>query len=269
MRIIIKEITPTRVFDACKRRLADIPDAFSWRYSQKAKKNLVNLLKYHNTHKKERCFIIANGPSLIDMDLSVLQGEHTFSMNRAYLLYKEWGFTPKYYVCINELVLEQFAEDIASLQMPKFLNFNRRHLFKIITDNKSTMFLRVGLNLADRFTGDVTRTISSGGTVTYACLELAYFMGYSEVVLIGLDHSFVEKGTPSKTVVRSEEKDESHCHPDYFPKGIKWQLPDLHRSEIAYSLAREAFEKDGRRIYDATLGGKCQVFEKVPFVSLK
>jgi hypothetical protein len=263
MRFVVREITFRRVFDALFRRLGSIPDAYAWRYSSYSKKNLDHLEKYRNAHKGERCFIIANGPSLKRMDLSILRNEHTFSMNRAYLLYTEWGFTPKYYVCINELVLEQFATDIARLQMTKFLNFNRQKSFNGIADSESTMFLRIGLNLADRFTGDVTRTLSSGGTVTYACLELAYFMGFSEVVLVGLDHSFVEKGIPSKTVVRSEKWDESHCHPDYFPKGIKWQLPDLYRSEIAYSLAREAFERDGRRVYDATLGGKCNVFEKV------
>jgi hypothetical protein len=111
----------------------------------------------------------------------------------------------------------------------------------------------------------VTRTISSGGTVTFVALQLAYFMGFETVILIGLDHSFVEKGVPNKTEVRHSERDDSHCHPDYFPKGIKWQLPDLYRSELAYALARQAFERDGRRIVDATPGGKCGVFPKSDF----
>ena len=68
-------------------------------------------------------------------------------------------------------------------------------------------------------------------------------MGFKEVIIIGLDHYFVEKGRPNKTELRTADKDESHCHPDYFPKGIKWQLPDLYRSEIAYAHARKAFEK--------------------------
>src|SRR5262249_54292447 len=115
---------------------------------------------------------------------------------------------------------------------------------------------------------DVSHPISSGGTVTFVSLQLAYFMGFREVIVIGLDHSFAEKGIPNSTEVRQSEKDQSHCHPDYFPKGTKWQLPDLYRSEFAYALAREAFERDGRNIIDATIGGRCEVFRKESFASL-
>jgi hypothetical protein len=268
MRIILSELTLERIIEAGKRRLENIPDILAWRYSQYTRENVANLSKYRNIHKGKRCFVIANGPSLQKMDISVLRNEFTFSMNRAYLLYNKWGFIPSYFVCINELVLEQFAADIARLQMPKFINFNRRRLFKNYERDDSILYLRLGLQFRDRFSDDLTRVVSSGGTVTFACLQLAYFMGFSEVILIGLDHSFVGKGIPSKTEVRSEERDESHCHPDYFPKGSKWQLPDLYRSELAYALARKAFVADGRSILDATTGGKCEIFQKVEFKNL-
>jgi hypothetical protein len=93
-------------------------------------------------------------------------------------------------------------------------------------------------------------------------------MGFDEVILIGVDHNFADKGTPNKTEVRTQERDDNHFHPDYFPKGARWQLPDLVRSELAYALARQAFEQDGRRILDATADGKCPVFEKAHFASL-
>lgn len=267
MRIALNEITLTRIRDAVMRRLKNIPDTFAWSYSQYAKQNTSNIRRYKNIHNGKRCFIIANGPSLKNMDLSLLRNEFTFSMNRAYLMYEAWGFKPSYFVCINELVLEQFAEDISQLQMPKFINFNRRHEFDTYDKNDSILSLRLGYQLSDTFSTDVTRVISSGGTVTFACLQLAYYMGFSEVIIIGLDHSFSEKGTPNKTEVRKSHVDQSHCHPDYFPKGIKWQLPDLLRSEIAYSLSRKAFENSNRKIYDATFGGKCNVFEKKDFTS--
>jgi hypothetical protein len=193
------------------------------------------------------------------MDLGILEGRTTFSMNRAYLLYGEQIPPPTYYCCINELVLEQFHDDISDLRMPKFVNWNRRALFP---DREDLLFVRPGFRLKDWFGGDSTRTICSGGTVTFAALQVAYFMGFSEVVIIGLDHSFVDQGRPNQTEVRAEEVDANHCHPDYFPKGTKWQLPDLLRSEQAYALARRAFEERGGRVVDATVGGRCNVFEK-------
>ncbi|HEX5475768.1 MAG TPA: hypothetical protein VFX12_13995 [Vicinamibacterales bacterium] len=268
MRIKASEVTPRRLADAARRRVADIPDLLSWRWSSFARVNRATLEGYRDRHRGARLFILANGPSLGRMDLGMLRGEYTLSMNRAYLLFDGWGFTPSYYVCANELVLEQFAQDIAQLRMPRFLNYNRRQLFPRPDGVNDLMYLRLRFPLRDRFQGDATAALTSGGTVTFVALQLAYFMGFGQVVLIGLDHTFVEKGIPNTTEVRRSERDESHCHPNYFPKGIKWQLPDLYRSELAYALAREAFERDGRSIVDATVGGQCDVFPRVELRSV-
>jgi hypothetical protein len=122
--------------------------------------------------------------------------------------------------------------------------------------------------LNDRFNTRIDKSFYSGGTVTYVAIQLAYIMGFSEIILIGVDHSFVDKGMPNKVETRTTEIDANHFHPNYFPKGFKWQLPDLLRSELAYTIAREKIEEAGRRIYDATVAGKLQVFEKVDFSDL-
>jgi hypothetical protein len=163
-------------------------------------------------------------------------------------------------------VLEQFLDEISALTMPKFLNWNRRQLFH--THDGPTHFVRLSLHLRDDFVRDPGRPLCSGGTVTYVALQLAFFMGFAEVILVGLDHSFADQGTPNTTQIRSSKTDPNHFHPAYFPQGSKWQLPDLRRSELAYTLARRAFEADGRQVLDATVSGKCPVFEKAEFASL-
>ena len=92
-------------------------------------------------------------------------------------------------------------------------------------------------------------------------------MGFKEAILIGVDHNFETKGKANTTVV-SEGDDPNHFHPGYFGKGFRWQLPDLEMSEVGYQMAKEAFEKDGRKVLDATVGGKLTIFEKVDFNSL-
>jgi hypothetical protein len=248
------------------RRIADIPDVLAWKYSQMASENKGRLLGFHDIYKGQRCVIIANGPSLARMELGSLRTEITIGMNRIYLNFPAMAFETSFYVAINELVLDQFVKEIQALQMPKFLNWNRRRKFDERKQNQ--YFLRTGLNVQDQFSTDLTGTISSGGTVTYVALQLAYYMGFNEVVIIGLDHRYTEKGTPNKEETRLETNDESHFHPNYFPKGSKWQLPDLYRSELAYVKARIAYESQGRRILDATLDGACPVFEKVEYAQL-
>ena len=117
------------------------------------------------------------------------------------------------------------------------------------------------------FSPNLAGRVFEGSTVTYVALQLAYHMGFEEVILIGVDHAFTSQGRPNATVI-SEGSDPDHFSPLYFGKGFRWQLPDLAGSERAYRLAKRAFESDGRRVLDATVGGKLQVFPKVDYHQL-
>jgi hypothetical protein len=264
-RIDPSQITFNRVVSAIQRRVNDIPDWFFWNmpfFESRLSKS--RLLATVDSQIGKRCFIIGNGPSLAGMDLSPLKNEITFGLNRIYLLFEKMDFLPTYYVCVNELVLEQFSGEIKQLKMPKFINWNRRQLF----DFNNPSIIPVRVSLLDGFNTDPFRAFYGGGTVTYVALQIAYLMGFSEVILIGLDHSFVDKGIPNKVEFRESEQDANHFHPNYFPKGTKWQLPDLKRSELAYERARRKFENNGRRIIDATVNGKCLQFKKKNYSTL-
>jgi len=256
-----------RVWAAVDRRFQDLPHATAWnKNTVLALENKSRLVSFQEKHRGQRCFIMGNGPSLKNMDLRPLQNEVTFGLNRIYLLFDKLPFIPTYYVCVNELVLEQFAFEIKRLLIPKFLNWNRRAHFD--SNDTSGNYLRLSLSIHDRFNQNIAQPFYSGGTVTYIAIQLAFIMGFSEVILLGVDHSFVDKGIPNKIETRTSNQDKNHFHPDYFPKGSKWQLPDLKRSELAYAIARKVFEDDKRKIIDATVNGKCPVFERVDFHSL-
>ena len=127
------------------------------------------------------------------------------------------------------------------------------------------MFIRPRGRL--QFCTDLAEGYGKGGTVTYAAVQIAYYMGFDTIILIGVDHSFTTKGKPHSEVV-SEGDDPNHFDPQYFGKGVRWQLPDLERSELAYQTAKNHFEQAGRKIVDATIGGNLDVFEKVDYLSL-
>jgi hypothetical protein len=266
MRIKLNEITLSRIAVAIGNRMKNVIHIFSWNYSKKGISSQQDLRKFKNRHEGGRCFLIANGPSLANMDLRFLKDEITIGMNRINLIYDKLGFIPTYHFVINNLVLEQFSDELNQIQSVKFYNWSKRHLFR---DSANQNYLQLKLDLNDQFSVEPSKGIWSGGTVTYAAMQMIYYMGFSEIYIVGLDHNFKEQGRPNKTEVRSQEKDESHFHPDYFPKGFKWQLPDLYRSELAYATARREFEKNGRIILDATVNGNCTIFEKVPFEKIR
>jgi hypothetical protein len=253
----IKRFHPTRIFPGIKRRIIEKKFLYLWNTSAISKKNKTYIKTLHNKHKGERLFLIANGPSIKDMDLSGLKNEYTMCMNRFYIYFEKLGFIPNYLLCVEDLVLEQFSDDFNNLPIEnKFVNWR---LQKTID---KCHYLKEDFAINPFFQTDLTKPTHFGGTVTFACLQLAYYLGFQEVIIIGLDHSFKEKGIPNKTEVRQYEKDESHFDPNYFPKGMKWKLPDLDKSEIGYRIARDFYEKNGRKIIDCTINGKCDIFVK-------
>jgi len=98
-------------------------------------------------------------------------------------------------------------------------------------------------------------------------MQVAFYLGFHTVVLIGVDHNFPDSGDPNRLVTASGS-DQNHFHPDYFGKGIKWHYPDLERSEKSYSVARKVYERNGRMILDATIGGKLTIFKRVDYNSI-
>jgi len=189
-------------------------------------------------------------------------------MNRVYILFPELGFTTTYFLSINDLVIEQCAEEILALPMPKFLSWHSRHSFESLNLQPTNLptFLYTTYT-GPNFTHNAAGRLWEGATVTYVALQLAFHMGFEQVILIGVDHSFVSKGEANKTIT-SQGDDPNHFAPNYFGKGFRWQLPDLATSERAYRMAKVAYESNGRQVLDATIGGKLTVFQKIDYNNL-
>lgn len=247
------------------RVLLSVCDSFgfiAYSLNARGRENTRKILGFKDKFKGKRCFILGNGPSLNLVDLSLLENEYTFGLNRIYLLFKKTGFKTTFLVSVNKLVLEQFAGDINSLKMIKFISWKSRHLFK---RDKSIVFIRS--LVSPTFSKDLAIGSWEGCTVSYVAMQIAYYLGFSEVVLVGFDHDFKDKGTPFQELL-SKGKDVNHFDQNYFGSGVRWNLPNLEVSEYAYRLAKENFEKDGRRILNATVGGKLEIFERVEFEKL-
>ena len=270
MRQTLKSFIPQPLWQFARdtydglRRIPELPAAFLHPWRRESNRRLAAL---KDVHKGKRAFIIGNGPSLKQTDLGKLRNEITFGMNRIYIAFPDWGFTTTYLCVTNDLVVEQFVDDFIALSIPKFIAWrSRRHFNTELPITKLPTFVYTSYT-GPRFAGDVRRRVWEGATVTNLALQLAYHMGIEKAILIGVDHNFASKGDANKTVV-SEGDDPNHFMPNYFGKGVKWQLPDLDTSAIGYMLAREAYRKAGREVVDATVGGKLTVFPKVEYNTL-
>jgi len=202
----------------------------------------------HNAYKDKTCIIVGNGPSLKKVPLSFLRKYPTFGTNRIFL-YE--GFQPTFYVSVNPLVLNQSTEGILGLDCPKFVREGYENRFGAVPLWSMPTPL---------FAYNPLQWVFEGYTVTFVCLQLAFFMGFTTALLVGVDHRFVFEGEPNEQRTLQEE-DVNHFHPQYFTN-LEWNNPDLEGSEHAYQLAKEAFELVGRRIINLTANTALEVFEK-------
>lgn len=266
LRETIKNAAPEPLWQAARSTRYAFQRAWMWPAANfhPVRRSSIRLLsEMKDAHRGERCFIIGNGPSLKQTDLSRLHSEYTFGTNRIYMMFPDLGFTTSYYVSVNSLVIEQCAEDIRSLPIPKFLSWRSHNL---IQPTEDMVFLHTTYT-GPLFAQDVRSRMWEGATVTYVTLQLAYHMGFEQVILIGVDHSYSTAGKPN-TIVTSQGDDPNHFNARYFGKGFRWQLPDLDTSERGYIMARDAYAQDGRHVVDATIGGKLTIFPKVDYETL-
>jgi hypothetical protein len=177
LKDLIKKITPRKVWQLFSRIYwwwfnrgrHQLLGAVSFRRYTSIRK----LEEYRNRHQDERCFIIGNGPSLKRTDLSLLQGEITFGLNRIYLLFDELRFQTTYFMAINTLVIEQCAQDIRKLTLPKFITWRGR---KWLSGDPWVIFLDTDYTLPATFSKDVTKRVFEGSTVTFVAMQMAFFM---------------------------------------------------------------------------------------------
>lgn len=164
----------------------------------------------------DRAWIIGNAPSLNNLDMKKLKNEVTFSFNRAYLAYEEWGWYPTYYCVIDAKVLRQITDDVNMLiesgRIKEFyLNAAGAEGIRV-KDNVHLIEFSRDLNVKWGF--DPVEFRYCGDVAAFA-LQVAYLKGYKNVYLAGVDMSWGQHG---KTAPNA---DTDHFRTDYETESVR------------------------------------------------
>lgn len=217
------------------------------------------LLALKDRNRGKPMLVVGNGPSLNQTPLDDFAHVPAIGMNKIDLIYPRTTWRPEIVVCLNNLVAKQNQDVFAASAIPTFVAWKARWYLRAENRKKLNFF---DTSLSNAFSTDPLKGFGSSATVTYIALQLAYWMGADPVIIFGVDHSFKYTG-PEASYQKREGPDTNHFDPNYFKAGSYWGTPDLDQSELDFSLARQAFDEDGRNVYDATVGGKLEVFEKL------
>lgn len=231
--------------------------------------NAKELYTYKNKHQGERCFLVGNGPSLNTHDLELIQNEVTFGCNRVYKMFPDTTWRPTYFCMIDALIAKYSSEELAeNVTCPLFTNINTRDLMKVLP--KHLIFARnLGekpYRVSDNFEAYY---VPSGATVMTFMIELAMYMGFKEIYLIGVDctSSLAAGGHCAKGYVNPEliQKDIERVRkrlndPTLTAEQVAAYYFD--QSTFSYKVLREYADKKDIHIYNATRGGMLEVYER-------
>ena len=228
--------------------------------------NVERLQRFHGIYEGKRCFIIGNGPSLTVEDLELLKDEITFAANRIYRMYEQTDWRPTFWMCVDPYILESDKDKIAKLPGIKFVSNQIEHagidageeLYWIYNHqpyriNKYSDRIRV------KFSEDVSKVFEAGETVTYNAIQFAVYMGFKEIYLLGVDHSYSQR-MDSKGRLQIDRSIK-----DYFGdvKTEKFNIQNYTVSTEAYRSALAYANAHGIQIFNATRGGKLDVFPRI------
>ena len=233
------------------------------------------VLSLRNSQKGKSCFIVGTGPSLEVNDLKTLQ-EHnsiTFSMNGITKLFNETEWRPNYIVVHDKVVAsffqEQYSSDITYFHKWGF-NFENipsvsNVFFFALKCVDVIYFSRIMSSNSLQFSEDIFG-LQPGGTTTYSALQLANFMGFEKIFLLGVDNAWMTEFDHSHRIVKnnivrnhfvdnySEVANSLDDHPN-----ISYPL------NFSYECAKKYAEEHGIKIFNATRGGNLEVFDRVNF----
>jgi glycosyltransferase involved in cell wall biosynthesis len=221
----------------------------------------------------KRCFLIGNGPSLNQTDLSMLKNEVTFAVNGFFLKAQELDWLPTFYCVEDHLVAEDRAPWINDFHGP--VKFFPAYLGYMFGADADTVFYnhrpRKSYPHGFDFSMEADRITYTGCTVTFSLMQLAAYLGFEEIYLVGVDASYdipkdAEESKDYGTgVLDMKSDDPNHFDPNYFGKGFRWHDPQVEKMVEAYAEAKKTLTGTGQTIYNATIGGKLEVFERVAF----
>ncbi|MZH03297.1 MAG: hypothetical protein F3745_07875 [Nitrospinae bacterium] len=155
---------------------------------------------YKDLHKGKNIFILASGPSLADLDLSLLRNKIVMGLNRSTMVYPS-----PYYQCV-------FDHRLFDLYYDAYKNV--RQLFTL--ENRP-LGLPLKLLGGEGFSTDLEEGIYSGYTISFFALQVAVYMGFKRIFFLGLD---LKHAGPNTHFFGKDPQTSNHEQTE-FPKMIK------------------------------------------------
>lgn len=209
-------------------------------------------------------FVIGNGPSLRVDDLEAIAecGIPSIGTNNIFYAFEKTNWRPDFFVLSDHESIREYAssERIQKIvtDIPKIISDNYYEFCCNCSDENTYFFQQLQSFPDVRYSGDITEGVYSSDTVTYAALQIASYLGYKNIYLLGVDNGG-STGEGKKYHFYEEKVGEVDIN------GFE---STFFRANTGYSYADSYSKNNGFRIFNATRGGCLEAFQRVSFESV-
>lgn len=214
-----------------------------------------DIYKLKNRYAHQKCFIVATGPSLSVEDLLVLREQKIFSFGVNGILKLKEQWEPDAFVAIDAEFLEKNKKNISECNSAyKFISdVNTFSGNKLSCDYYQLHCITNPISVMPDIPEDIENKINAGATVTFVALQIAMYMGFKEIYLLGVDCNYL-KGSKKNHFLEDEVVDNKDHN--------------VYSMILDYQAVQKYAEKNDIKIFNATRGGALEVFPRVDFDSL-
>jgi len=209
--------------------------------------------QFKDIHKGQRCFVIGTGPSLNKVNFSLIKNEILFGVNRLYKGYDKFDINCKYYGVSGNTDWILLHKDLLKLNTVLFSPH--------VGDGQKTVRCPVrSPHVFDgHFSKDPTKSLRGGGSVIISiCLQVAYYMGFSKVYLLGCDCDYTNQFYFDGTAPTDKE----YAYARKVDSKNNLLTGDWSRIFNSYKTCKKVYEEAGREIVNCTVGGKLEIFRR-------
>ncbi len=221
-------------------------------------KKFNKLKELKNKYEGKRCFIIATGPSLKISDLEMLKEEYTFGVNSICLLGDKTEWRPNFYCVSDSQLFEKIGDEIHKSDYEKMFFpdiYKDRYSYKdewikYPCNFTYSLFEQTlhPFSYKMKFSNNCYSQVFDGGTVLYTVMQLAIYMGFKELYLLGTDCNY--KGKKQHFIEGGVEPELS-------------KADEIYNNMInSYKYAKKFADKNGVKIVNCTRGGMLEVFPR-------
>lgn len=209
----------------------------------------------------DRCFIVGSGPSLLANDLDAIVGEDSFAANHIFKVFGKTKWRPTYYVLQDRYTVLDRPLDSIECEYMFLGSYFLRKDGSPIPDNAYPYFDKRDMGNPEflSFSDDIEQFVSVNYTVTYTMMQIAVALGYTEIYLLGIDHSYAVETNEKGSVIRRNNV-KNHAYEDR--QEVVANIQGMNKAYL--SAKRYVDTHEGLAIYNSTRGGKLEVYPRKP-----